>query len=363
MSGRQMAASYSSGALEDSEGDLSANPVIASSPVASQGPSLPLDNAPDVETVAEVSSDRPEDNVDTLTAEQKKGEDTQEEEEQIGAPNDDASRTDKVQQDNEDVLGGDDDDDDFGDFDTAGEAPLHTEAPLPPPTNTGLLPVNAAEEARIADLLSSRRFLVDSVILQAYGPLLTQAFPLVAPLPLNTTASILETSSPSRSAHSKDEEGASSRNGLIWAVQVPSKTLSHKGTTEPGSNTLYTPNPELCSSQSSTWVELYQRLSQDTVFSESGSRFRWRRSAIRRAFLQSLNLDVAAVEVRCLAQSLGVSLTHPHKLGLLKVPSRSRPNTPLSSSKGFFWVSFFCDSSIAQAGRSRKGLVGCQETM
>ncbi|KAJ3055256.1 hypothetical protein HK097_011057 [Rhizophlyctis rosea] len=175
----------------------------------------------------------------------------------------------------------DDEDDDFGDFDDFGPPPesappppAPAPAPLAQPPSISLepeTPGDADEESRIEILLQS--ITTSHPLISELTQYLANAFP-ASPLPdtrLNTKPvdSILGEVESSQPSDSKQPDAKNVK--LI----VPNIAYSE-----------------------TDWYKLYQKLSADTIYAESGTtKFTWRRSLIRKAYLKSLDVAIDVDEM------------------------------------------------------------------
>ena len=150
--------------------------------------------------------------------------------------------------------------DEFGDFDDYATAPDNTaELEITQP----VLPTsNDLEEARILEFLSTQK--LSSRTRTLYNDPLRWAFPIPEALTLSSQESLQSQGLLTQDAVVESRNNAQARK-LIY--------------------------PNTCLNDSE-WVGFYKRLASDTVFSEKGARFGWRRSLVRKMFLKSLNVEV-----------------------------------------------------------------------
>jgi hypothetical protein len=157
------------------------------------------------------------------------------------------------------------DDDEFGEFDDPNITLQAQIENIDNVQTTAHYKVVEEENVRINTFLASQN--ISETILTDFKSLLQTSFPIYAPLPVAGLAS----------------------QGLIVEEEEP-VTFHHPSART--SNKMLKPNQ--CMKESS-WFQLYDKLSSDTVFSEKGTRFGWRRSYIRKMFLKSLNVELKEV--------------------------------------------------------------------
>ncbi|KAJ3196364.1 hypothetical protein HK101_009177 [Irineochytrium annulatum] len=180
------------------------------------------------------------------------------------------------------AVGAKDDDDDFGDFGGSDDAMQGTTAPAPAPVSPLRLG-DPLEEERIERILAStltNMTMEQQDLALEFSAVLKEAFPVSKLPPGDEIVPPLQEPDPDA-----DKAGSAT-------------TSSPLGKIVGGFNTEAKVRLPNAAFKEEEWYQLWLRLLKEAEYNENVStRFRWKRSHIRRAFLQALDLNVANEEL------------------------------------------------------------------